>query len=286
MRFLITGGGGQLALCLADHLAKTDHEFVAFDRTELDITDARLVKNAITTYRPDVIINAAAYTAVDRAEAEPAVAMQINGEAVVYLAEAANTVGALLIQVSTDYVFDGDSSQAYTETDIPNPLCVYGVSKLAGERAAANAERYLIVRVAWLFSEYESNFVKTMLRLGAEKDELKIVSDQQGTPTYAGDLASALICMAEQSVPTGVYHYSGGEPCSWYDFARYIFQFAREVNKNFAIPKLTKIRSVEYPTAARRPAYSVLCHDKLDSLGIVKGDWLASAQQVVSTLLR
>lgn len=285
MKFLITGGDGQLARCLAAILAKTEHEFVVVSRDKLDITDARSVKTVITTYRPDVIINAAAYTAVDRAEMEPDTVMRVNGEAVVYLAEAANKVGALLIQVSTDYVFDGDSPQAYTETDIPNPLCVYGVSKLAGERAAENAERYLTVRVAWLFSEYGNNFVKTMLKVGAERDELKIVSDQQGTPTYAGDLASALVQMAEASLPSGTYHFAGGGTCSWYDFAQYIFQCAHEVNEQYVVPKLRKIKTIEYPTAARRPAFSVLSHDKLGSFEIAKGDWQTSVRPVIAKLL-
>jgi len=285
MKFLITGGDGQLARCLADILVKTEHEFVVVSRDKLDITDARSVKTVITTYRPDVIINAAAYTAVDRAEVEPDTVMRVNGEAVVYLAEAANKVGALLIQVSTDYVFDGDSPQAYTETDIPKPLCVYGVSKLAGERAAENAERYMIVRVAWLFSEYGNNFVKTMLKVGAERDELKIVSDQQGTPTYAGDLASALVQMAEASLPSGAYHFAGGEACSWYDFAQYIFQCAHEVNEQYAVPKLRKIKTIEHPTAARRPAFSVLSHDKLRSFEIAKGDWQTSVRPVIAKLL-
>lgn len=285
MRFLVAGGEGQLGRCLSDRLKESEHEFLALGRTDLDITDAAAVMAAVRDYHPDVIINAAAYTAVDRAETEPELAWRINAEAVRYLADAANMVGALLIQISTDYVFDGKSSQAYMEADIPNPLCVYGASKLAGERAAANAERFLIVRVAWLFSEYGNNFVKTMLRLGAERNELKIVSDQQGTPTYAGDLASALICMAERSIPTGTYHYAGGKSCSWYTFAIYIFQCAGEVIEKYAVPKLTKIRAMEFPTAARRPPYSVLCQDKLDSFDIAKGNWQASVRHVVATQL-
>ncbi len=286
MKFLITGGEGQLGRCLVDCLRKTDHEFVALGKGELDITDAQAVMAAVEDYRPDVIINAAAYTAVDRAETEPELAWRINDAAVGYLAAAANAVGALLVQVSTDYVFDGQSSRPYLETDPVNPLGVYGRSKLAGEKQAEKTRRFLIVRTAWVFSEYGNNFVKTMLRLGAEREELSIVADQLGTPTYAGHLADGLIKMAEAGLPFGVYHFASGKACSWFEFAEAIFHVACNLLPSYAAPKLSPIASTEYPTPAQRPAFSVLSSEKLEAeIGPVGEGWKSALPEVVRVSL-
>lgn len=286
MRFLITGGEGQLGRCLSDRLKVTVHEFLALGRSGLDITDAQAVKAAVKSYHPDVIINAAAYTAVDRAETEPKLAWCINAEAVDYLAEAANAVGALLIQVSTDYVFDGQSSKPYIESDLVNPLCVYGASKLEGEEAATHSQRFLIVRTAWLFSEYGTNFVKTMLSLGAEREQLSIVADQLGMPTYAGHLADGLIKMAEAGVPSGVYHFAAGKACSWFEFAEAIFRVACNLLSTYRAPELSPIASTEYPTPAQRPSFSVLSSEKLETeIGSLGDGWMSALPEVIRASL-
>ncbi|TNE84240.1 MAG: dTDP-4-dehydrorhamnose reductase [Gammaproteobacteria bacterium] len=286
MRFLIVGGRGQLGRCLVDCLGATDHEYLALGREGLDITDSGAVLASAEQYRPDVMINAAAYTAVDRAETEPEQAWLINSDAVANLAEAANAVGAQLIHVSTDYVFDGKSPRPYIESDPVNPLGVYGESKLAGERRAEQAERFLIVRTAWVFSEYGNNFVKTMLRLGAERDQLSIVADQYGTPTYAGDLAATLIKMTETGLDSGTYHFSGGEICSWYEFAEFIFHCAERISPEFQAPQLTPITTAEYPTLAARPAYSAMDNSKLKKLlPECAPDWKVALENVTRRLM-
>lgn len=285
MKFLITGGEGQLGRCLVDRLKDSGHEFDAPGRRVLDITDAESVMSAVDQYRPDAIINAAAYTAVDKAETEADLAQSINGDAVGNLAEAANMVGALLVHVSTDYVFDGCASRPYVETDPVNPLGVYGASKLMGERRAEQANRFLIVRTAWVFSEYGNNFVKTMLRLGAEREQLSVVADQHGIPTYAGDLAAALIHMAVADLDSGTYHFSGGEICSWYEFADTIFQSAERFLPEYQAPRLVPITTAEYPTLASRPVYSAMDNSKLIKLlPACVSDWRIALTYVIRRL--
>lgn len=286
MRFLIVGGRGQLGRCLVDCLGAADHEYLALGREGLDITDSGAVLASAEQYRPDVIINAAAYTAVDKAETEPDQAWLINSDAVANLAEAANAVGAQLIQVSTDYVFDGNSTRPYIESDPVNPLGVYGESKLAGEMRAEQAERFLIVRTAWVFSEYGNNFVKTMLKLADERERLSIVADQYGTPTYAGDLAATLIQMAVAGLGSGTYHFSGGEICSWYEFAEFIFQRAEKISPEFKAPQLIPITTSEYPTLASRPAHSAMDNSRLKKLlPECAPDWKVALDQVIHRLL-
>lgn len=285
MRVLLTGAGGQLGQCLQDRLAETGHDVLALSRTQLDITNADAVLSRVSAFAPAAIINAAAYTAVDKAESEPEEAWRINVEAVSHLASAANAVGALLVQVSTDYVFDGLSARPYCEADTPNPQTVYGKSKLAGECAAAGASKHLIVRVGWLFSEYGNNFLKTMVRLGVERDELSIVADQYGTPTYAGDLAAALIQLIPANPPLGIYHFSGGEICSWFEFAERIFAQAEAVLPHYRAPKISAIRSGAYPTPAKRPTYSVLSDGNLRAyLSSPTGDWGSAIDRVLVKL--
>lgn len=276
MKVMITGAHGQLGRCLQDRLAGSDHEVVAVGRAELDITNAGSVSSFVSDAKPDVIINAAAYTAVDKAESERDLAFSVNRDAVANLAKAANQVGALLVHVSTDYVFDGTSSRPYQETDAVNPMGVYGESKLAGEKAAQQAQRHVTVRAAWVFSEYGNNFLKTMIRLGRERDSLSVVDDQIGTPTYAGDLAGVLIGLAELQPEHGIYHFNGGAACSWFEFAEAIFSVCSELSESFLSPKVSPISTSEFPTPARRPAYSVLGAGKLAATGIEAGDWRAA----------
>lgn len=285
MKVMITGAHGQLGRCLQDRLAGSGHEVVAAGRAELDITSEGAVSSFVSAARPDVIINAAAYTAVDKAEAERDLAFSVNEDAVANLAKAANQIGALLVHVSTDYVFDGTSSAPYRDTDSVNPMGVYGESKLAGEKAAQQSQRHIIVRTAWVFSEYGNNFLKTMVRLGREKDSLSVVNDQIGTPTYAGDLAGALIGLAELQPEHGVYHFNGGAECSWYEFAEAIFGVCSELSEDFFSPEVRPIPSSEFPTPAQRPAYSVLNAGKLAAVGVDSGDWRAALVGVCRKVL-
>ncbi|WP_288365295.1 dTDP-4-dehydrorhamnose reductase [uncultured Marinobacter sp.] len=286
MRVMVTGASGQLGKCLQDVLAGSGHEVIAVGHKELDITDRAAVDRFVDVKKPDIIINAAAYTAVDRAEEEAELAFKVNAQAVGNLADASNAAGAILIHVSTDYVFDGSSRTPYKETDSVNPMGTYGESKLAGEREAGRAQRHIIVRTAWVFSEYGNNFLKTMVKLGRERESLSIVDDQIGTPTYAGDLASALVSLGLDQSANGVYHFSGGDPCSWYEFASAIFATCAEISNEFAEPAIFAIPSSEYPTPARRPEYSVLDGSFLATrAGIMAVNWRVCLKDVCTKVL-
>lgn len=263
MRVLLTGANGQVGRCVQDLFATTAHQLIAVDRAALDISDAEAVNAAFEQYRPELIINAAAYTAVDKAETEPELAAQINTLGPANLARAAASIDAALIHISTDYVFDGNKATPYVESDATSPQGAYGQTKLAGEREVQRyCRKHVIVRTAWVFSEYGNNFVKTMLRLGSERDALSVVADQVGCPTYAGDIAKAClaVCEAEQDgrASYGVYHYCGDEAVSWHDFASVIFKQAVALGVLDKAPQLTAISTTQYPTPAQRPAYSVL----------------------------
>ncbi|UOO81323.1 dTDP-4-dehydrorhamnose reductase [Uruburuella testudinis] len=287
MRILLTGSKGQLGRCIKDRLPE-DWELIAADSATLDITDAEAVLNMAHNFQPDAIINAAAYTAVDKAQSEPEKAFAVNGRAVHNLAAAARAVQAKFIHISTDYVFDGHSKVPYSETAAPAPQSVYGQSKLAGEllALAANPES-LIMRTAWVFSEYGSNFVKTMLAAAAERDELYVVDDQTGCPTYAGDLAQTIIDMlCKQPFPRGIYHYGGSRSASWHAFAQAVFQAAQQHHAGFNSPRLHAIAGSDYPTPAPRPAYSVLDCNKIQSeFGIGASDWQKALGGVVAKIL-
>lgn len=208
MRTLLTGSKGQLARCFRDRLPE-NWELIATDSTSLDITDTEAVRNMVQNFQPDAIVNAAAFTAVDKAEAHVSTAFAVNATAVHNLASAARACQARFIHISTDYVFDGTNKTPYKEQDYTNPQSVYGRTKVAGEllALAANPDS-VIIRTSWLFSEYGNNFVKTMIRIAGERDNLSIVHDQTGSPTYAGDLAQAIITLLQQPVaPRGIYHY-------------------------------------------------------------------------------
>ena len=262
LNILITGANGQLGSSLRRLGGVSPHNYLFTDVAELDITDAAAGLRTVEERRIDVIVNCAAYTAVERAEEDEPTAELLNHKAAGNLAAAAKATGATLFHVSTDYVFDGTAHTPYTEDGTPSPLGAYGRTKLAGERAVmASGCRYLIFRTAWLYSEYGNNFLKTMLRLTSERDTLQVVFDQIGTPTYAGDLALAIFSIIESeryAGNEGVYHFTDEGVCSWYDFATEIAAAAGHDSCHI-IPCHTS----EFPTKAARPAYSVLDKTKI-----------------------
>jgi dTDP-4-dehydrorhamnose reductase len=264
MRVVVIGKAGQLARCLADERPH-DVGAVFLGRDRLDLAHPGAVAPALDAERPDVVINAAAYTAVDKAETEPDLAFAINRDGPAALAGFCAARGIPLIHVSTDYVFDGTKPGPYVEDDAPSPINVYGASKLAGEQAVQNATalRFLIVRTSWVYSAYGQNFVKTMLRLASDRDRLRVVDDQRGRPTSAHDLARALWAITTQAAAWttdaphwGLYHYAGEETATWADFAEAIFaQAGPQLSRT---PFVERITSNEYPTPAARPRNSVL----------------------------
>ena len=282
MHILLTGKHGQLGRCFQDVLIGMDHQLLAYDSTELNITDAPLVAAVIQQVKPDIIVNAAAYTAVDKAESDAERAYLVNATGPELLAKQAAALNIPLIHVSTDYVFDGDAVEPYVPTDSTNPQGVYGASKLAGElNIAASCEKHIILRTAWVFSEYGNNFVKTMVRLARERDELSVVADQYGCPTYAGDLAKAILCICEQyeqgkPLAWGTYHYCGDTPTSWHGFARAIFAKAKSLGVIDKRPQLKAISSDQYPTPAKRPEYSVMSTGSLNAIDISSSNWLSA----------
>lgn len=275
MRALVTGAGGQLGRALLAS-APPGIKTAGFTSTDLDITDASAVTRAVGAFAPDIVFNAAAYTEVDRAEAEPSRAAEVNDLAVGHLASAARATGALLVHVSTDFVFDGASGKPYRPSDEPDPQNVYGSTKLAGERRAGDGS--LIVRTSWVYSVQGRNFLLTMLRLMREKEEIRVVSDQIGAPTYAPGLADTLWALAEARA-TGIFHYSDSGVASWYDFAVAIRE--EGVRGGLLDPsrsaQIQPIPSSAYPTAARRPHYSVLDNGATrDALGKTAPHWRAN----------
>ena len=287
MRILLTGKNGQLGRCFQDLLKGTNHELHAYGSDALNIADAQQIIDVVQQIKPDIIVNAAAYTAVDKAETDSENAYLVNAMGPELLAKQAADLGVPFIHVSTDYVFDGSAAQPYLPTDQTNPQGVYGASKLAGElNVAAACEKYIILRTAWVFSEYGNNFVKTMVRLAKERDELGVVADQYGCPTYAGDLAQAILQICDQYVQNkslvwGVYHYCGDTPTSWHGFARAIFAKAYELGVIIKCPQLKAISSDQYPTPAKRPEYSIMKDERLYLLGVVSSDWFLGLNAVL-----
>ncbi len=286
MRVLITGCNGQVGHCLTERL-KNKAEILALDYEGLDITDPMAVNKAVADFKPDYIMNAAAHTAVDRAEQEVELSNAINRDGPQYLAQAAQKINAVILHISTDYVFDGTGDKPYAETDNTGPQGVYGQTKLAGELAVAQScEKHLILRTAWVFGEHGNNFVKTMLLLAQTRDELNIVGDQFGGPTYAGDIADALIAMVEcieqgQQPAWGVYHFAGMPYASWYEFAAKIFQLAETKGVLAKQPKIASIPTSAYPTPAKRPANSRLDCSKISTqFGIQPSDWVTALDKI------
>ncbi|MEH6457481.1 MAG: dTDP-4-dehydrorhamnose reductase [Cocleimonas sp.] len=287
MKILITGKNGQVGSCLVDLLeAQTELSFLALDREELDITDPIQVNKKVIEFQPNIIINAAAYTAVDKAEQECELANAINRYGPQNLAHAANKVNAAIIHISTDYVFDGDSAESYNELDVTAPQGQYGRSKLAGEQAVAQAcPKHVILRTAWVFGEHGNNFVKTMLRLAKTRDSLGVVADQFGGPTYAGDIANAILTISNQIAHDnhayGIYHFSGFPHVSWHTFAEKIFEIALGQDILAKPIKVNPITTLDYPTPAKRPANSRLNCDKIhNAFGIKQSDWQAALVQI------
>lgn len=276
--YLITGANGQIGSQLVAQLQGKAKVF-ATNRDRLDITDHQAVLQTVREFRPDVIINAAAHTAVDKAESEPDLAHAINCLGAENLAIAAQEVDAMILHISTDYVFDGQGDMPYQEIDPVAPQSVYGKTKLAGERAVqAACARHIILRTAWVFNEHGNNFVKTMIRLGKQRDILGVVADQFGSPTYAGDIAAALIAIAEQLLQGneqfGVYHFSGSPYVSWHGFAKEIFAQAVAQKILLNAPIVNAITTAAYPTPAVRPANSRLDCGKIQAaFGIQPSDW-------------
>ena len=272
MKILVTGAKGQLGRCLVDQGLSKGMDIDACDIADLDITNLEAMRHKLRGSAPDFVINAAAYTAVDRAESEPEKAFAVNEQGALNVAVACAQYDIPLLHISTDYVFSGDASTAYKTSDAVAPNSVYGASKLAGEYAVLNhCEKSLIVRTAWLFSEYGDNFVKTMLGLAESRDLLALVSDQVGNPTYAGDIARALLDICKSGKEQwGVYHYAGATAMSWSQFAKAVFAKAQSmglVKNNIEVESIT---TAEYPTAAARPAYSVLATEKTERVFGIK----------------
>ena len=285
MKILVLGCKGQLGRCFNDQLVNTDHEVIYTSREQINIADFEVTKSKILEFSPDIIINATAYTAVDKAEEDHETANLINHLAVKNIADICNQLECWLIHVSTDYVFDGNTKIPYKEDDKTNPQGVYGETKLKGELAIqASGCKHIILRTAWIFSEYGNNFLKTMLRLGAERNELSIVGDQMGCPTYAQDIARSIVEIVPQlnsRKDNDIYHYCGDQPCSWYDFANAIFDQAM-VN-NSKIPSIVNsIKTSAYPTPAKRPAFSVLDCSKIENeCGVLSSNWQEGIRQVI-----
>mgnify|MGYP000338706422 FL=1 len=288
MKILVLCCKGQLGRCLNDQLTNTDHEVIYTSREQIDIAVFEVTKSKVLEFSPDLIINATAYTAVDHAEENQKTADLINHLAVKNIADICSQQGCWLIHVSTDYVFDGNAKIPYKENDETNPQGAYGETKLKGELAIqASGCKYVILRTAWVFSEYGNNFLKTMLRLGAERDELSIVGDQIGCPTYAQDIARSIVEIIPQlnsRENNGIYHYCGDQPCSWYDFANAIFEQA--MTNNLKIPSIVNsIETSAYPTPAKRPAFSVLDCSKIENeCGVLSSNWQEGIRQVIRKL--
>ncbi|MCB1461593.1 MAG: dTDP-4-dehydrorhamnose reductase [Nitratireductor sp.] len=291
MRLLVAGRHGQLGRALAE-AASGDPALQAtcLGRPELDIRDEAAIRSAFDAHRPDIAINAAAYTAVDAAETDPEAAFATNETGAGNFAAAAAEKGIPVVHISTDYVFSGENDRPWRETDTPSPINVYGRSKLAGELAvAATNPRHVIVRTAWVHSPWGGNFVKTMLRLGAERDELSIVADQTGTPSLATDLAGGILAVAKElasneASPRGVHHLTNSGMTTWYGLAEEIFRTA--ANHGYRRPRLRQITTADYPAPAQRPRFSALDNHRIGAaFGVHLRDWREATADCVQRLL-
>ena len=288
-RILLIGSTGQVGLALQQTRIDLG-ELICCNRASLDLSHLETIKQRVTEIQPTVIVNAAAYTAVDQAEQETDLADQVNAKAPGRLAELAREQAATLIHLSTDYVFDGQQSTPYKEDDLPHPLGVYGQSKLAGETAIRESEcSSIILRTAWVYSaQGKGNFVKTMLRLGTEREEIRVVADQVGSPTWAQDIATTIAGLIPYLGPEtyGTYHYTSNGVASWYDFAVAIFEEARALGFPLTVRRVIPITTVDYSTSAQRPAYSVLaCQKVARLLGHQAPHWRQSLRLMLRELL-
>ncbi len=282
MNILITGCNGQLGneiqLLQAQY---AQHTWLNTDVNELDITDKAAIERFVEANEIDGIVNCAAYTAVDKAESDPQLARKLNADAPAFLAEAVAKRGGWMVQVSTDYVFNGTKHTPYVETDEPCPNSIYGQTKLEGEQAVSKlCTNAMIIRTAWLYSEFGNNFVKTMIRLGREREQLGVIFDQVGTPTYAHDLATAIMTAIDKGIKPGVYHFSNEGVTSWYDFTKSIHRLA-----GINTCQVSPLHTAEYPTPACRPAYSVLDKTKIKAAyGIEIPHWEESLAKCIAKL--
>ncbi len=291
-RVLVAGRSGQVARALVDTAPSAEVDLVALGRPHLDLSDPASIDNAIQAARPDLVINAAAYTAVDQAETDEAAAHALNAHGAARLAASAARAGAPILHLSTDYVFSGDKSSPYVETDSPAPTGAYGRSKLAGELAVAAANpNHLIFRTAWVYSPYGKNFAKTMLRFAETRDELSVVHDQIGNPTGAHDIAHGLWSITSElagnrsALKPGTYHMTASGEASWAEFAEEIFRASAACGGPAA--RVRRITTAEYPTPTRRPANSRLDGSKLAAqLGVILPQWQASTRMCVEQLVK
>jgi dTDP-4-dehydrorhamnose reductase len=292
MRVLVAGRTGQLALELLERLPRDGHEVVALEAPELDLTNGASIAEAVQDAAPEVIVNAAAYTAVDKAESQRDLAFAVNATGAGLLAEAAAACRIPFVHLSTDYVFGGDGGAPYAEDARPGPASVYGASKLLGEHAVLGANRRsVILRTAWVCSPHGGNFVKTMLRLAAEREAVSVVADQHGAPTFAADLADAIarmlprLAQAPAGDPAfGVFHLTGAPWTTWHGFAEAIF--AEAAARGRRVPRLSAITTAEYPTATQRPADGRLDCGKIARVhGIAAADWRLSLSRCLDVLI-
>lgn len=291
MRLAVTGKQGQVVTALLERGPGAGVEVIAVGRPELDLADPISIRRVLSELKPDAIVSAAAYTAVDKAESEPELAFAINAKGPQALAEVADELGIPVVHLSTDYVFPGNKKGLYVETDATGPISVYGHSKLAGEEAVACAtSNHVILRTAWVYSPFGANFVKTMLRLAETRDSLQVVADQHGTPTSAFDIADAVISIARRLVSDpdpklrGVFHVTGRGDATWADFAEEIFTGLKA--KSGKVISIGRITTSQYPTPAKRPANSRLSNHKLaETYGIVLPEWRHSTRVVLDRLL-
>ena len=270
MKILVTGANGQLGRELLRQAPNLDFEVLAADLPDIDISESASVSQWMQTRRPDLLVNAAAYTHVDNAESQTDLAFKVNSDGPAILAEACRHCAIPLVHVSTDYVFDGLNDRPYRESDPTSPVGVYGRSKAAGEKRVRDSlSRHIILRTAWLYGVYGHNFVKTMLRLGREKRTLSIVDDQFGSPTCAEDLAATILSIAARirqgaDISWGTYHYCGRGVTTWYRFAQQIFKIAESLGM-ISTPSLRPVTTAEYPTVAKRPPYSAMDCDRIQT---------------------
>lgn len=287
MKLFITGAHGQLGTELQIQSQQLGWPHLAMDKDRLDITNLQAVRERIAAYNPDVVLNGAAYTAVDQAENDADTAFAVNRDGATNLAIVCDEQGIPLVHYSTDYIFDGNKSEAYTEDDTPSPLGVYGASKLEGERAVRqHCPHHLILRTSWVFSAHGHNFVKTMLRLGAEREQLGVVADQLGKPTSANELARVTLkILPHLNQQWGTYHLAQPEVTSWHGFAEAIFDTARELGVALKVQQVNKIGTADYPTPVQRPANSALYCAKIEqTFGVAIRPWQASLVDVVERL--
>ena len=290
MRVLVTGAQGQVGYELLQR-APAGFTVFGYGSKELDISNAGQVQAVFDEVKPELVINAAAYTAVDKAESDVERAYAVNSDGVGLLAVTAEKLGIPLLHISTDYVFSGEGDSPYTPDDATGPTGVYGLSKLAGEnQLVQHCSRHIVLRTSWVFGAHGNNFVKTMLRLGGDRDSLSVVADQRGGPTSAGSIADTLwaltaIFRREGMLEWGVYHFSGEPACTWYDFAREIFTQAVSAGLLEKSPVLNAIPTAEYPTPARRPMWSVLdCAKLTDAHGLASRNWVQELRLVLQQL--